>query len=404
LTFILGWQINTGHQFSNSDSKVPLPKPSVFDEGTPIRQQCISKDHQQKELIPRVASPKIKPIARAPQKSTPLDWTEQYIKRADHIGAIEYLEWHHPQLESLWHLKIFRLEQKKKAPFTAELPRWTQWAERHLSEWPQELEVILSITESHAKLGQLDAALRFHYFFTGQLLSPTDQHQASRARLSFISQHLKHLSSNEQWKEVLRAFEHPYFPHDETKSKLLPWKGKAHIALLQWEQANSTLDTIAGDPTLLNESNQLIAHIKKRRADLDKSHSEQRDWLEIPLKTYGDHSIISVELGDHHFDLLIDTGASMTTLSKTVLTQLEHHFNGPAQTKLFLTAAGWEEMLTSKLPYITLGPFRIADVQVAFGKEISLATHFDGLLGMNVLRFFRFEIDQAAGLLRLKLK
>lgn len=55
------------------------------------------------------------------------------------------------------------------------------------------------------------------------------------------------------------------------------------------------------------------------------------------------------------------------------------------------------------VPELQLGPYRLEDTQVAV-IDFETAPEIDGLLGMNILRQFRFQIDQENSELQLSKK
>lgn len=125
-----------------------------------------------------------------------------------------------------------------------------------------------------------------------------------------------------------------------------------------------------------------------RSSDLDDGQS-------IALQKAGNQFL--VDLKNNRQDsvkLLIDTGASMTAMSRASFDIL--NTNGDAieqDTRIFRTANGPTTGTVFSVPELILGPYLLKNTQVAvinFGADRSI----DGLLGMNILGQFRFQIDQ----------
>ncbi len=104
-----------------------------------------------------------------------------------------------------------------------------------------------------------------------------------------------------------------------------------------------------------------------------------------------------VDLGINRRDnvtLLIDTGASMTTLSRSSFLSLNSNNQAvKVGQRLFQTANGVVKGAVYSMPQLTIGSFAMRNVQVAV-LDFTMSSGVDGLLGMNVLGQFRFQIDQ----------
>lgn len=116
---------------------------------------------------------------------------------------------------------------------------------------------------------------------------------------------------------------------------------------------------------------------------------------EIAMAPVGSHYLLTITLNDtsnHH--LLLDTGASITMLS-------EESFNVASQGSgwqemgwsLFNTANGIARGRMMQVDRLQLGDYVLKDVRVAV-QSADFGNGVDGLLGMNVLRQFQFQIDQ----------
>ena len=102
--------------------------------------------------------------------------------------------------------------------------------------------------------------------------------------------------------------------------------------------------------------------------------------------------------------LLIDTGASMTAVSRESFETLNANGDAVQQdNRIFRTASGLVQATVYSVPELVLGPHRLENTQIAvidFGTERGI----DGLLGMNILGQFRFQIDQDSSQLLLSKK
>lgn len=145
------------------------------------------------------------------------------------------------------------------------------------------------------------------------------------------------------------------------------------------ESANKALDSLLNDsqtPTIVYDS--LFAGADK-----------------IELQKVGNQ--YAVNLSNARQDsvtLLIDTGASMTAMSLDAFNKLNYSGEAVEQDRrVFRTASGVVQGTVFSVPELILGKHRLENTQIAvidFGREQGI----EGLLGMNILGQFRFQIDQ----------
>ena len=121
----------------------------------------------------------------------------------------------------------------------------------------------------------------------------------------------------------------------------------------------------------------------------------------IPLERRGDGYLVEVTLYDQAtLKLLIDTGASMTALTRESFRRLGRQHFSLLGTRLFNTANGYTRGDIYRASTLTLGGERLEGAQIAV-LDLKTMDDIDGLLGMNVLREFHFEIDQSVGAMRI---
>jgi clan AA aspartic protease (TIGR02281 family) len=122
----------------------------------------------------------------------------------------------------------------------------------------------------------------------------------------------------------------------------------------------------------------------------------------ISLQKIADQFIITTELSGNDTNLLIDTGASVTTVSKEYFKSIQRrsHFSYQ-QKQTFLTANGETTGEIYTVDTFQIGEHRLKDIEIAV-IDFPTSQHSSGLLGMNVLRNFKFEIDQVNASLTLE--
>lgn len=116
--------------------------------------------------------------------------------------------------------------------------------------------------------------------------------------------------------------------------------------------------------------------------------------FEIALTRHGNHYLVPAILNDDSpLTLMIDTGASVTALSRESFERMERRGVRYLGTRLFNTPNGITQGDLYRADSLQLGDARVSDLEIAV-LEYDAGNGLDGLLGMNVLRNFRFEIDQ----------
>ena len=131
------------------------------------------------------------------------------------------------------------------------------------------------------------------------------------------------------------------------------------------------------------------------------SSSEELPVQAIALTRQGDHFLVSTGIDDRsRVQLMLDTGASVTILGRASFEQIDSAGFRYRGSRLFNTANGVTQGDVYRISSITLGNSRLGGVEIAVLDYVS-ATGVDGLLGMNVLRNYRFEIDQDQDVLYL---
>jgi len=153
------------------------------------------------------------------------------------------------------------------------------------------------------------------------------------------------------------------------------------------EQATAALNTLRG--TSPNTT---------KTASWQRSNS-------VALRKAGNQFLININLNRYDdVTLLIDTGASITTLSKDAFLALNSQRDAvKLGNRLFQTANGTNKGTVYSMPQLTIGSYQLQNVKVAV-LDFSLSQGIHGLLGMNVLGQFRFQIDQDQGRLLLDKK
>ncbi|MEE9495326.1 MAG: retropepsin-like aspartic protease [Desulfobacterales bacterium] len=117
--------------------------------------------------------------------------------------------------------------------------------------------------------------------------------------------------------------------------------------------------------------------------------------IETAITIEGNRIFVPVTLGNAGIEvqvlLLLDTGASQTVVHRDVADQL----NIIARQKGLSQVAGGQQIYTEvgKVSYLKIGPHKMNDAYVLVINHDGPPVNFKGMLGMNFLKNFQYNID-----------
>lgn len=129
---------------------------------------------------------------------------------------------------------------------------------------------------------------------------------------------------------------------------------------------------------------------RKRQEELARQKGS-----ETPVTIESNRVFVPVTIGNNGVEievsLLLDTGASGTVVHRDVANQLDI----VALKKGFSQMASGQKVYTEvgKVSYIKVGPKKLNNAHVLIINYEGPETHYSGLLGMNFLRRFQYNID-----------
>ena len=102
--------------------------------------------------------------------------------------------------------------------------------------------------------------------------------------------------------------------------------------------------------------------------------------------------LVPVRVQGRDFELLVDTGAAYTALSKDVIALLAMPRDPRRTVNIVSIHGGILRVPVVTITDLRIGGLRIANV-TAVVLDLSPALKFDGILGMNVLQQFRVTVE-----------
>ena len=129
---------------------------------------------------------------------------------------------------------------------------------------------------------------------------------------------------------------------------------------------------------------------------LVQKNSEAQWGKGIPLIAYGNHFMVEADINSEEgFRLLIDTGATFSVLSSDSFEKLRSSsdIEDSGESITINTAGGVEDATIYTVDYFSVGGYYLENLKIV---ELNLDSlnEGDGLLGMDFLKHYKFEIDQ----------
>jgi clan AA aspartic protease (TIGR02281 family) len=163
---------------------------------------------------------------------------------------------------------------------------------------------------------------------------------------------------------------------------------ETYLSLGNVFDARKALDLTLHDSSVLDKRNDIVSR-------LEINIEPNRHYAtEVSLQAFGNQFLVDVLLNNsQNAVLLLDTGASLSIISTELLAVLAIPYQHTIKTAWFSTAGGRIKAPIIKLNSIAMNEVVVENIEVGVIGEFD-NKKFDGLLGMNFLRYFEFFIDQ----------
>ncbi|OED42035.1 hypothetical protein AB833_08150 [Chromatiales bacterium (ex Bugula neritina AB1)] len=267
--------------------------------------------------------------------------------------------------------------------------------QNYLSIYYDDIDVLLLLAEFNQANGSYLEAADVYLLAKNYSYRVADQHNLLRHFSSFVDKTDRLYTEQKDWLSLINFYSHLETLGLMTSSHQFA-QAIAHLGNGDRISAAGVLEQLVNDNLVGEKAANALAELSVHGGSTAISGDSVRGVSEaIALQQRGNQFLVDLTINRQDtVKLLIDTGASMTTLSQASFYSLPSSGVAIEQgRRVFHTANGVVQGTVYLVPEINLGPYLLTDTQVAV-LDFDVVQGIDGLLGMNILGKFRFQIDQ----------
>ena len=331
---------------------------------------------------------------------------KQFLNDRQYQDAINlYQEQKSQNTEIAAQLRIHLIDELKRLTDTQQISDFSMLIDHYLSAYYDDVDILLLLADFNQANGSYLEVVDVYLLAKTYAYTDIDQQRILNRFNSFVNEIDNLHTTRENWWSLTNFYAHintsglmnSTYQYQQALAHLR--SGDKRFAIEQFNQLLN--DRVAGEAAadaLNNLDNHTSTPAPVNTVLQDQSES-------IALQRIGNQFVVRLSNNQQdNVKLLIDTGASMTTISSASFNTLGIGADAVEQERrVFRTAGGVVMGTVYIMPELRLGPYLLHNTQVAV---IDFETHqeIDGLLGMNILGQFRFQIDQENTQLQLSKK
>ena len=256
-----------------------------------------------------------------------------------------------------------------------------------LSRYYSDLDVLQLLARHHLQSGYLAEAAHTYQLALNYAIGRPQEPQVQQAFHNFVHEVDQTLTLNSRWHDLISFYETLQLL-DLTKPRYLLRQAELYLAHGESVYGRDLLQQLTATPSVSDQAAALLEASSPVQASAESTRHS------VTLGMLGSHYHLPVGLNGAKVELIIDTGASTTTVSRQKFDSIRHQGNfielGP---QMFNTANGVAKGTVYRVAEVQLGNVILNDVHIAV-LDFDMPPGIDGLLGMNVLSNFRFQVDQ----------
>lgn len=332
-----------------------------------------------------------------------LDTFSKLLKERRYFNAMTLFQEQKAQSEPIAaQLKISLLEELKLLIETRNNSDFSELVENYLSIFYDDIDVLLLLAEFNQANGSYIEVVNVFLLARTYAYSNADQEKVSSHFNKFVMQIDRSYTIQQNWWSLINLYTHistsglmtSTYQYQQALAHLR--SGDEAFAIEQFNQLLG--DNLVGE--LAAQALSSLTNDTETPAIVHESNWEGAD--SIVLQKLGNQYAVTLDNNrQDSVKLLIDTGASMTAVSRESFNTLNASGDAVEQDRrVFHTANGLVQATVYSVPELSLGPQRLENTQIAV-IDSKFSRGIDGLLGMNILGQFRFHIDQKSAQLLL---
>lgn len=377
----------------------------LFDQNSQLSKHLdnpiiISKDAATSSLSPAMAATDTTKTDNQPNQYQPD--SNQLATKANHAFDLRQFELAVQLYEEITlidesqahSVKLRWLEQLRQWLIEQQWPVVNQFIEQFLIRFSYDVDVLIIKADNLAGQNKPDQAIE-QYLELHSLSFDTTQEEFFTARIRHIAnEYIAILVEQKAWQQLVHFSEQVLVQDNQFPPYLLA-QGKGLIELQDLNYAQDIIEPITDISFYRQQAEDLLDQIDRMRLH----------QTAIVLQPVGEHYLVNGRINrSNPVQLMIDTGASISVLTKDMFDQIFDWANPVFERDSLINTAGG----TINAPIYRFERFQINEFVV---NDISFVVidmenfgNYHGLLGMNFLKQFKFEIDQQENLLVLSPK
>lgn len=366
-----------------SVTSTPLQQTDVAITPTPILEKPDSSPSSRPPVIP--GNRKTDHKANAQRLFT----LQEYDEAVAAFDELLYVDQHQAKILHLqWQANVrLWLEQQTGGRIDLFIPAF-------LAQFPYDTAFLTLQAQRLIQQGEILAALDIYYSLSSY--SQTIKQQDSYLALlhTLANSHLERLKQQLAWQAIIDFSQH-LLNYDADYAPFRLAVAQARLYLKNFDEAQFWLTGLLDDPFYQGQAKKIAEQIT--RAKLQQSA--------IPLQRRGSHYLIAANINQTTpVQLMLDTGASLSVISKQVFDTINQEVQAQLIKHVNVNTAGGQVYApVYQAAHFAIDDFYLTDFQFLV-MEMGDMQFSDGLLGMNFLQEFEFQLDQDRALLILSYK
>jgi len=272
---------------------------------------------------------------------------------------------------------------------------FSEFIDSYLSIYYDDIEVLLLLADFNQANGSFLEAVDVYLLAKTYAYSDVDQ-QNTFARFSdFVERTDSMYTTQENWFSLVNFYSHINTAGLMTSSHQYRL-ALAHLGNGDEYTAIEQLKRLTSDSTVGESAAKTLNNLTSNNdITVSVNNAPAESSEKIALQKRGNQYLVDLTLNrQDEVKLLIDTGASITALTRASFNSLTTFGELiELDRRVFRTAGGVVMGTVYSVPQLSLGPYSMKDTKIAV-LDYDTNSGIDGLLGMNVLGQFRFQIDQ----------